>query len=122
MGNPVIVGSIRKSAFASFPAYARAAVAKLSRDAHIGEKVQAKMGDVTEEELNRYEQEFQHAKKNVSITWTLMAFSASLIEAVILVDRWQFLREYDFVKDCWVEPVFDYSDSPRNLAVIGIKK
>ena len=122
VGNPVIVGSIRKSAFASFPAYARAAVAKLSRDAYIGEKVQAKMGDVTEEELNRYEQEFQHAKKNVSITWTLMAFSASLIEAVILVDRWQFLREYDFVKDCWVEPVFDYSDSPRNLAVIGIKK
>ena len=51
-----------------------------------------------------------------------MAFSASISEAIILVDRWQFLREHDHVKQCWVEPVFDYSESPRNLAVIGVKR
>ena len=51
-----------------------------------------------------------------------MAFSAMLAEAIVLVDRWQFLREHDSVKECWVEPVFDYAESPRNLAVIGIKK
>ncbi|PYH78314.1 hypothetical protein BO82DRAFT_291554 [Aspergillus uvarum CBS 121591] len=121
-GNPLIVGSLRKSAFVSFPAYATAAVAKLSRDAHFGEKVKAGMGDLTEEDLNRYVQEYWYAKKNLSVVWSLMAFSAALVEAIIVVDRWQFLREHDSVKDCWVEPVFDYHESPRNLAVIGIKK
>ncbi|PYI29792.1 hypothetical protein BP00DRAFT_427180 [Aspergillus indologenus CBS 114.80] len=121
-GNPLIVGSLRKSAFVSFPAYATAAVAKLSRDAHFGEKVKAGMGDLTEEDLNRYVQKYWYAKKNLSVVWSLMAFSAALVEAIIVVDRWQFLREHDSVKDCWVEPVFDYHESPRNLAVIGIKK
>lgn len=51
-----------------------------------------------------------------------MAFSSALVEALIVVDRWQFLREHDTVRDCWVEPVFEYSESPRNLAVVGIKK
>jgi hypothetical protein len=26
------------------------------------------------------------------------------------------------VKDCWVEAVFDYQQSPRNLVVVGIKR
>ncbi|GAB1193002.1 hypothetical protein APSETT444_002204 [Aspergillus pseudonomiae] len=121
-GNPLIVGSLRKSAFASFPAYARAAVVKLSRDPHNGEKVKAGMSDITEEELNDYAEKYWHTKKYLSIVWSLMAYSCSLVEAIIVVDRWQFLREHDSVKDCWVEPVFDYSESPRNLAVIGIKK
>ncbi|KAE8367627.1 methyltransferase domain-containing protein [Aspergillus caelatus] len=121
-GNPLIVGSLRKSAFASFPAYARAAVVKLSRDPHNGEKVKAGMADITEEELNDYVEKYWHMRKYLGIVWSLMAYSSSLVEAIIVVDRWQFLREHDGVKDCWVEPVFDYSVSPRNLAVIGIKK
>ncbi|KAB8234772.1 uncharacterized protein BDW43DRAFT_272893 [Aspergillus alliaceus] len=121
-GNPLIVGSLRKSAFTSFSAYARAAVAKLSRDPQNGEKVKAGMADITEEELDDYATKYWHTKKYLSIVWSLMAYSSSLVEAIIVVDRWQFLREHDNVKDCWVEPVFDYSESPRNLAVIGIKK
>ncbi|OJJ83207.1 uncharacterized protein ASPGLDRAFT_48596 [Aspergillus glaucus CBS 516.65] len=120
--NPLVVGSLRKAAFVSFRAYVRAATAKLTRDPESGEKVRAGMEGLTEEDLDRYEKDFQQAKKQLSITWSLMAFSASLIEAVIVVDRWQFLREHDEVKDAWVEPVFDYTESPRNLAVIGIKK
>ena len=53
-----------------------------------------------------------------------MSFSASLVEAMIVIDRWQYLREHmasGIVKECWVEPVFDYAESPRNLAGIGIK-
>lgn len=121
-GNPLIVGSLRKAAFTSFPAYARAATAKLSRDPHFGEKVKRGMADLTEEELDRYVKDYWQAKKNLSVVWTLMAYSSALVEAIIVVDRWQFLREYDCVQDCWVEPVFDYSESPRNLAIIGVKK
>lgn len=122
VGNSLIVGSLRKSAFVSFSAYVRAAVTKLSRDPTCGEKVKAGMAELTDEDMDRYVTEFSQAKKNLSITWTLMAFSALLIEAVIVVDRWQFLREHDSVQNSWVEPVFDYGESPRNLAVIGIKK
>jgi hypothetical protein len=122
VGNPLIVGSLRKAAFTSFSAYVHAAVAKLSKDPHNGEKVKARMAGITEEEVKRYEAEYWPRKKHLSVTWALMAFSSALVEALIVVDRWQFLREHDSVKDCWVEPVFEYSESPRNLAVIGIKK
>lgn len=121
-GNPLVVGSLRKSAFVSFSAYVHAAVGKLGRDPQFGGKVRTGMEGLTEEDLDRYVKDYWQAKKNLSITWSLMAFSASLIEAVIVVDRWQFLREHEEVKDTWVEPVFDYAESPRNLAVIGIKK
>ncbi|KAL2862572.1 uncharacterized protein BJX67DRAFT_366071 [Aspergillus lucknowensis] len=122
VGNPLIVGSLRKSAFTSFQAYTRAAVIKLSRDAGYGQKVKEGMADITDEELNHYTSEYWPTKKRLSVTWTLMSFSAAVAEAIIVVDRWQYLREQDCVKECWVEPVFDYGESPRNLAVIGIKK
>ena len=52
-----------------------------------------------------------------------MAFSAGVVESLIVVDRWLFLKEHpDTVKDCWVEAVFDYAQSPRNLVVVGVKK
>ncbi|OJJ48966.1 hypothetical protein ASPZODRAFT_149939 [Penicilliopsis zonata CBS 506.65] len=121
-GPPLIVGSLRKAAFTSFPAYVRAAVSRLCRDAHYGAKVQERLANITDEELERYVQEYAPTKKHLSVTWSLMALSASVIEAIIVVDRWQFLREHESVKDCWVEPVFAYKESPRNLAVIGIKK
>ncbi|RDW93053.1 uncharacterized protein DSM5745_00375 [Aspergillus mulundensis] len=122
VGNPVIVGSLRKAAFTSFQAYFRAAVVKLSRDPVYGQKVKDDMVDITDEELDRYATEYWPTKKRLSVTWTLMSFCASVAEAIIAVDRWQYLREQDCVKECWVEPVFDYGLSPRNLAVIGIKK
>lgn len=121
-GNALTVGSMRKSAFTSFSAYLHAAVAKLSRDPVVGEKVKERMGDISEEEIDGYVAEYWPSKKKLSIVWSLMAFSAMLAEAIVLVDRWQFLREHDSVKECWVEPVFDYAESPRNLAVIGIKR
>jgi hypothetical protein len=52
-----------------------------------------------------------------------MAFSAGVVESLIVVDRWLYLKEHeDLVRDCWVEPVFDYKQSPRNLVVVGIKR
>ncbi|KAJ5112843.1 hypothetical protein N7532_000888 [Penicillium argentinense] len=118
----LIIGSLRKSAFASFTTYARAAAAKLSRDPQHGAKVEECIGRMTDEELDDYATSHLQARKNLSIVWSLMAFSAQVVEAIIVVDRWQFLREHKSVKECWVEPVFDYALSPRNLAVMGIKK
>ncbi|OQD74257.1 hypothetical protein PENDEC_c011G02114 [Penicillium decumbens] len=118
----VIIGALRKSAFTSFKAYVRAATVKVSRDPVHGAKVQERIATLTDEEIDRYETEYRQARKNLSVVWSLMAFSAQVVEALIVVDRWQFLREHDSVKECWAEPVFDYSLSPRNLAVIGLKK
>lgn len=119
---PLIIGSLRKAAFTSFTAYVRAATAKICRDPQHGAKVQERVATMTDEEIHCYETKYQYVRKNLSVVWSLMAFSAQVVEAVIVVDRWQFLREHDSVKECWVEPVFDYSLSPRNLAVIGLKK
>ncbi|KAJ5461433.1 uncharacterized protein N7458_002985 [Penicillium daleae] len=118
----VIIGSLPKRAFESFTAYVRAATARLLRDPKHAAKVQEHIATMTDEEIQRYEAEYFPTKKHLSVVWSLMAFSAQVVEAVIVVDRWQFLREHDSVKECWVEPVFEYSESPRNLVVIGIKK
>ncbi|KAJ5689220.1 hypothetical protein N7462_003612 [Penicillium macrosclerotiorum] len=118
----LIIGSLRKTAFSSFTEYVRAATVKLLRDPAHGSKIQERIASLTDEEIAQYETEYHHTRKNLSLVWSLMAFSAQVVEAVIVVDRWQFLREHDSVKECWVEPVFEYSESPRNLAVIGLKK
>ena len=121
-GTALIVGSMRKIAFVSFPVYARAAMEKLSRDPQFGEEIQKCMAELSDDDLARYDAEYSNKKKELSVVWSLMAVTAGVAEALVLVDRWSFLRQHDFVKDCWVEPVFDYGKSPRNLAVIGIKK
>lgn len=120
-GTPLIVGSLRKSAFVSFPAYARAAIVKLARDPQYGELIDERLGDVSDETLLEYDDRYCSRKKDLSIAWSLMAFSASVTESIIVTDRWLFLREQKTVKDAWVEPVFNYAHSPRNLVVVGIK-
>ncbi|KAJ5759297.1 hypothetical protein N7520_006453 [Penicillium odoratum] len=118
----IIIGSLPKSAFKSFNAYIRAATTRMSADPIYGSKVQEHIATLSDEDILYYENQYSHAKKNISVLWSLMAFSSQLVEAIIVVDRWQFLREQDSVKDCWVQPVFDYGESPRNLAVIGLKE
>lgn len=121
-GTPLIVGSLRKAAFASFPAYARAAITKLTNDPNYGDAIQNKVADViSDDDLDGYVEKYQYAKKNLSIAWSLMAFSAGVAESIIVTDRWLFLREQDAVEHAWVEPVFEYAQSPRNLVVVGIK-
>ncbi|KAL9064330.1 MAG: hypothetical protein Q9157_007870 [Trypethelium eluteriae] len=38
----------------------------------------------------------------------------------MVVDRWLFLKEQECVERCWVEPVFSYRESPRNLVVVDL--
>ena len=118
---PITIGSLRKACYISFQAYVHGAVQKLSQGTDAGRKVAEGMRDVSDAEIAAYEERHKDEKKNLSILWTLMAFSAGVVESVIAVDRWQYLREQPEVKQCWVETVFDYKHSPRNLVVVGIK-
>ncbi|KAL2760643.1 hypothetical protein ACRALDRAFT_1038402 [Sodiomyces alcalophilus JCM 7366] len=124
--NPIIVGSLRKQCFNSFKEYVRGAVAKLTTNPEYGKyskMVQAKMSDMSDEELEWYEAKYMSRGREVAGIWSLMAFSACIVESTIVTDRWLFLKEHaDVVQDCWVETVFDYKQSPRNLVVVGIKK
>ena len=120
-GKPLVVGSLKRASLVSFVAYVRGALLKLSKDPGHGSAIREVMGDLADDEIRRYEESYQSAKKSLSIIWSLMAFSASVVESVIVVDRWLFLREQEVVRSCWVEPVFDYAQSPRNLVVVGVK-
>lgn len=118
---PIILGGLRKSCYRSFVAYVRGALEKLCQ----GERAdffKEKMAHLKDEDIERYEEEYAERKQELSVTWSLMAFSAHVIEAVIVADRWLFLKEQDEVAEAWVEPIFEYSQSPRNLVVVGIKK
>lgn len=124
--NPVIIGSLRKQCYSSFGAYVRGAIVKLTTNADFSQYSQLikdKLGGITDDEITQYEEEYRCRKRELSAVWSLMAFSACVVESLIVTDRWLFLKEHsDIVRDCWVETVFDYSESPRNLVVVGIKK
>ncbi|KAI1391369.1 methyltransferase domain-containing protein [Hypoxylon trugodes] len=124
--NPVIIGSLRKSCYKSFGSYVRGAISKLTTNSEYHEYcdiVREKMSDVTDEEIARYEEIYGPRKRELSAIWSLMAFSAIVTESLIVTDRWLFLRQHsELVQDCWVETVFDYHESPRNLVVVGVKR
>ena len=123
--NPVIIGSLRKSCYASLKAYIRGAVEKLTTNSdykQYAEVMQEKMGSLTDEEIEQYEAMYLPRRPELCAVWSLMAFSALAVESLIVSDRWMFLKEQSEVKDAWVETVFDYKLSPRNLVVVGIKK
>lgn len=123
-GEPILIGSLRKSCYDSFTAYVRGALAKLSdSDTKTGQRIANSMSSLTDDDIARYEATYQAQKKELSLIWSLMAFSAGVVESIIVVDRWLFLREQEEeVADCWVEAVFEYEQSPRNLVVVGVKR
>ena len=127
------IGPLPKSAFSSFPAYVHAALAKLTDPtsstltptAIANLKAKTAPAILTPALVTDYESTYApRHKKRLSILWSLMAFSAGVIESLIVVDRWLWLREQDGVdrERCWVEPVFSYARSPRNLVVVGVKR
>jgi len=121
-GEPIIIGSLRKTCYTSFPAYVRGATKKLEDETERGTLIKERVGGLTDEEILAYEAIYKHKRHELSLIWSLMAFSATLVESVIVVDRWLYLKEQKEVRDCWVQTVFDYAQSPRNLVVVGIKR
>lgn len=137
-GTPITIGSLRKTCYANFVAYFRGAYEKLTSplsspdtDAEdtlasidLAHLIQDKLSTISEAELEAYEAEYLPRKKELSVIWALMAFSAGVIEAAIVVDRFCWLREQgeEVVRECWVESVFDFGVSPRNLVVVGVRR
>jgi hypothetical protein len=123
---PLTIGTLRKFAYADFVSYVRAATGKLSSPNSFSlvdpAFITEKMGNLTDDDIKGYEERYKEKKKELSVMWALMAFSAGVVESVIVVDRWLWLREQGEVEKAWVEPVFEYRHSPRNLVVVGVKK
>ncbi|KAF2703043.1 hypothetical protein K504DRAFT_452011 [Pleomassaria siparia CBS 279.74] len=123
---PLTIGTLRKFAYKDFTSYVRAAIAKLTTPNTFCEVdpefIASKMGGLTDDDIKDYEMRFSEKKKELNIMWSLMAFSAGVVESVIVTDRWLWLKEQPEVEAAWVEPVFEYAQSPRNLVVVGIKK
>ena len=121
-GQPIIIGSLRKACYSSFAMYARGAVTKIGEDSKRGAIIKERMANLTDSDLLDYHETFRHKKHELSLIWSLMAFSAGVMESVIVVDRWLWLKEQKEVSTCWVQTVFDYGHSPRNLVVVGVKR
>ena len=121
-GRMVIVGSLKKSAFASFSAYCQTALEKLRRDEVYGADVSAKTAAFAPEVVKEYEANYAYSRKELAVIWSLMAFSAGVVESAIAVDRWLFLKEQEEVERAEVRCVWSYELSPRNLCVVGWKK
>ncbi|KAK0383579.1 hypothetical protein NLU13_9490 [Sarocladium strictum] len=123
--SPVTIGSLPKSAYSSLKTYVRGVIRKLTTSAEFkeyGHVMNAKMADITDEVIDEYEKRFAPRRKEICVVWTLMSFTAVVVESLIVSDRWTFLQEQADVQEAWVETVFDYAQSPRNLVVVGIKK
>ncbi|CAF9913567.1 MAG: hypothetical protein GOMPHAMPRED_007966 [Gomphillus americanus] len=120
---PIIIGKLSKACYKNFVAYVRGAVHKIS-NLHPGQGTMLSecMKGVTDSDIAEYEQRYMHKKHELCVTWSLMAFASQLVECAFAVDRWQFLVEQDDVAMAWVQTVFEYQQSPRNLAIIGVKK
>ncbi|KAF1968746.1 hypothetical protein BU23DRAFT_540749 [Bimuria novae-zelandiae CBS 107.79] len=123
---PLTIGTLRKFAYNDFKSYVRAAIAKLTTPNSFCEVdptfIKEKMDGLTDDDIEKYETDYKEKKHELSVMWSLMAFSAGVVEAIIVTDRWLWLKEQEEVETAWVEPVFDYALSPRNLVVVGIKK
>jgi hypothetical protein len=123
---PLTIGTLRKFAYNDFKSYVRAAIEKLTNPNTFCEVepefIKERMDGLTDEDIEDYEERYKEKKQELSVMWSLMAFSAGVVEAVIVTDRWLWLKEQEEVETAWVEPVFDYALSPRNLVVVGVKK
>ncbi|KAM3510986.1 hypothetical protein MY11210_005385 [Beauveria gryllotalpidicola] len=124
--SPLAIGTLPKRSYGGGLAqYIRAAVNKLTTSSDYkkyAEVMRETMADMTEAEMEAYMARFAPRKKELCIVWSLMAYSATLVEALMVTDRWLWLREQDEVGEAWVETVFDFGQSPRNMVVVGIKK
>ncbi|KAI8393825.1 methyltransferase domain-containing protein [Radiomyces spectabilis] len=115
---PVIGRLNKKKDFTSFPVYVKAALARLN----IPED------SITQEEASRYYQEYKEKQvdKQMAIFWTIRALLAPVLESIVLMDRWLYLKEslnplQSATKGVWMWPLFDPIISPRNMVIVATK-
>ncbi|KAJ8100597.1 methyltransferase domain-containing protein [Lipomyces tetrasporus] len=118
----ILVGSLRKQWYSSFPTYCRGACKRLTEnyDTQLDDTSENPF-DISEEVATEYHDRFVSKKRRLCILWTLMACTvAPLTEALIHLDRYYFLKE-NGASEVHVSVVFDQVISARNLMVVGIK-
>ncbi|KAG6005814.1 hypothetical protein E4U21_007586 [Claviceps maximensis] len=75
---------------------------------------------ITTAELAAYEERFSKCQGQIAILWTLSVLCCKVVESVIAMDRFWFLRE-EGAHAVDVVPIFDASVSPRNLMLVAEK-
>ena len=68
------------------------------------------------------EEKYSNRSMLPGINWTLRCVMAPLIEASLLVDRILYLKASPRIRFAALVPVFNASISPRNMAIVAIKK
>jgi len=110
----IIVGRLGRGSFGKgFSNYALSALKRLNVD--------LEAFGITEDVLQAFWDRYQDREKEVAICWTLRAMLAEAIESLILVDRVLNLLEVgdgSHPLDISLLPIFDYVESPRNMALI----
>ncbi|KAI7849965.1 methyltransferase domain-containing protein [Circinella umbellata] len=91
---------------------------------------------ITEEEAEQYLEEYKYAEKQITILWTLRSLMARVLESIVLVDRWLYLKhavsssqnqqkngdDNDIPpRGVWMWPLFDPMESPRNMVFVASK-
>ncbi|KAI8374354.1 methyltransferase domain-containing protein [Radiomyces spectabilis] len=83
---------------------------------------------ISEEESNEYLEEYvsKRVDKQLVVLWMLRVLLAPVLESIVLVDRYLYLKEAiasstNPQKGVWMFPLFDLSASPRNVVFIASK-
>ncbi|KAI8640587.1 methyltransferase domain-containing protein [Parasitella parasitica] len=79
-----------------------------------------------EAELHYLKSKEKQVDKQFVTLWTLRCLLAPVVESIILVDRWLYLRDSTKQSQChskgvYMYPLFEQSVSPRNMAYVASK-
>lgn len=116
---PVLGRLNKKKDFESFPKYVKTALRRLK----IPEDA------ITPAEAEEYYETFKKKQVDQQIIamWTLRALFAPILESIILVDRYLYIKESlsnsppSPTKGVWLYPLFDPVISPRNIVIVATK-
>ncbi|CDH60806.1 cra-b-like protein [Lichtheimia corymbifera JMRC:FSU:9682] len=116
-----IVGRLnKKKDFISFPIYVRAALKRFGLPEDT----------ISAQEAEAYYEKYKNHKqidKQIAVLWTIRVLLAPVLESIILMDRWLYLKESLLqypdtkTKGVWMWPLFDPIISPRNTVIVASK-
>lgn len=84
---------------------------------------------ITPEEIESYYHDYKYnraADKQIIALWTIRSLLAPVLESLILMDRWLYLKEAvgdrsNEHSGVWMWPLFDPTESPRNVVFVASK-
>jgi hypothetical protein len=110
---PVVGRMNNKRDFTSFPVYVRAALRRFNL-----------AGTITDEEAIDFEANARKERQDrkLIVLWTLRILLSPIIESIILVDRWIYLKDTLPDAKIWMWPLFNKVASPRNVVIAALKE